>query len=86
MSQKPLNEVIICMGSSCFARGNKKTLAVIKKYLNDRSFGQNIVFRGAHCTNICDQGPVLVINGQKITKLMPEDVADVLDEYLKNEK
>ncbi len=84
MSQQPLNEIVICMGSSCFARGNKQSLAVIKKYLKDRSLEGNIVFKGAHCTNICDQGPVLIINGQKITKLMPEDVGNVLDEYLKH--
>ncbi len=82
MSQKPLNEIVICMGSSCFARGNKKTLAVLKKYLKERSLEENIVFRGAHCTNICDQGPVLIINGHKVTRLMPEDAGDVLDEYL----
>jgi len=86
MSQKPLNEIVICMGSSCFARGNKQTLAIVKKYLKDRSLEEDVVFRGTHCTNICDQGPALIINGQIITKLMPEDVADVLDEYLENEK
>ncbi len=83
MSQTPMNEIVICMGSSCFARGNKQTLAVIKKYLKDRNMEGSIVFKGAHCTGICDQGPVLIINGHKITKLMPEDVGDVLDEYLK---
>jgi len=84
MNQKPLNEIVICMGSSCFARGNKNTLAVIKKYLKDRSLEDSVVFKGTHCTSICDQGPALIINGQKITKLMPDNVGDVLDEYLKH--
>ena len=33
MSPEPLNSITICMGSSCFSRGNNRNIEVIQEHL-----------------------------------------------------
>ncbi len=81
MVKTPTSDIVICMGSSCFSRGNKHTINLIKKYLKENEREQRVVFRGAHCTGICEKGPVLVLDGIKHTKVTPESVVSLLDNY-----
>ncbi len=80
------NDIVICMGSSCFSRGNKTTLSVIRNYLRDRSLEDRVVFKGAHCTGNCDKGPVLVIGGNSLINVTPDQVIGLLDKHLINDK
>ncbi len=82
MGERQSSGIVICMGSSCFSRGNKKALGIIKQYLQDRSIDTEIAFRGAHCFGICENGPVLVINDTQFTAVQPDEVAGLLDKYL----
>lgn len=82
MSEKQSSGIVICMGSSCFSRGNKKALGIIKQYLQEKSLDAEITFRGAHCFGICDNGPVLVINDIQLTTVQPDEVTGLLDKYL----
>ena len=77
--EKP--EIVICMGSSCFSRGNKKTLGIIKSYLEAHNLKDEVVFRGSHCFGECDKGPVLMLGSQKHTKVSPEEVTELLNNY-----
>ncbi|MFO7872934.1 MAG: (2Fe-2S) ferredoxin domain-containing protein [Bacteroidales bacterium] len=75
------NEIVICMGSSCFSRGNKQALSTIRSYLKERGLEDTVLFRGAHCFGKCEEGPVLRINGNIHTKVKPENIIDLLDDY-----
>ncbi len=56
--------VELCMGSSCYCRGNK-TLAIELKELIARRFWENlVVVRGCLCKDSCAKGPNLSINGE----------------------
>ncbi len=74
-------EIVICMGSSCFSRGNKQALGIIKSYLKERGLEEHVIFRGSHCFGECDKGPVLQIGNQQLTQVTPEKAADLLDAY-----
>lgn len=54
------------MGSSCFSRGNKKTVAFIQKYLKDKQLNDNVTLKGAHCMDQCDKGPLVKIDEELI--------------------
>lgn len=56
-------EIVICMGSSCFSRGNKKALSMIQEFIRERGLTGHVVFKGSHCFGKCETGPVLSING-----------------------
>lgn len=81
MSQGKTGEIVICMGSSCFSRGNKVSLGIIRNYLKERNLEMEITFRGAHCLGICEQGPVLILNDKTYKKVMPEDIPEILDHF-----
>ncbi len=75
------SEIVICMGSSCFSRGNKKTLGIIKNYIKAHDLAGRIVFRGSHCFGECEKGPVLMLGAQKHNRVSPDEVTGLLDAY-----
>lgn len=54
----------ICMGSSCYSRGNQENLERIERFLNDHQLRCNIDLRGSRCEGLCSDGPIIEINGQ----------------------
>ena len=82
MKQQAIQEIVICMGSSCFSRGNKQLLNTIQNYLKTRGINDSVTFRGAHCFGECENGPVIMINGNKYTKVTSAAISDMLDQYL----
>jgi NADH:ubiquinone oxidoreductase subunit E len=55
-------EMHICLGSSCFSRGNKEVVSFIREYLKRNHLEDKVVFRGARCMGLCSNGPNLRIN------------------------
>ena len=85
MSQ-PVIEIVICLGSSCFARGNKKTLNIIQQYLKDHQLEDQVNFKGNHCFGNCHNGPVLKINGRIYERINEMDMMGILEKELGNLK
>ena len=68
------------MGSSCFARGNERNLAVCEKFLADRRLRDDVdVCLGASlCTGGCAKGPVVVVDGRTYTNVDEGVMKDIL--------
>ena len=79
------HNIIICMGSSCFARGNERALGIIKSYINKNGLDANVEFRGKLCTELCNKGPVITINDICYENVNPESVTDILDSVFTKE-
>jgi NADH:ubiquinone oxidoreductase subunit E len=77
MSQE-IRNIRICMGSSCFSRGNKKTVADLKDYLKDNKLEDQINLRGSHCMGQCIHGPVLEIDDQVIFHANGIDIESII--------
>ena len=58
------HEIKICMGSSCFARGNDKNLNFIENYITEKGLDAEIELLGSRCENKCATGPNIMIDGQ----------------------
>ncbi len=78
-------EIVICMGSSCFSRGNKHTIGLIKNYLKERGLENTFVFKGAHCFGECENGPVLIIADRKYIKVSSGEITELLDRHFSNQ-
>lgn len=63
------NHVTICLGSSCYARGNNVNLEKIRKYIHENQLEAKIDVKGELCTCICLKGPVILINGERFEKV-----------------
>ena len=72
-------EIKICMGSSCFSRGNKQTLQVIQKYLKDHDLERDILLKGNHCFSNCSTGPVLKIGNKVYEQVNNDNILEILD-------
>lgn len=61
MSEKIV--ITLCMGSSCFARGNNRLLAGLEAMLQRNGWEEMVVLAGNRCRNRCGDGPNLAIDG-----------------------
>ncbi len=68
----------ICMGSSCFSRGNNKTLEVIRHYLDEHQLSGDVVLKGNHCFGDCSKGPVVKINDHIHEEIDRENILELL--------
>ncbi len=83
MMDNDKTEIVICLGSSCFSRGNKKSLLLIDKFLKENNLEDKYFFRGSRCFNICEKGPVLKIGDTLYEGVNPEDVEGILKRSLR---
>jgi len=72
-------EIKICLGSSCFSRGNKNTLQVVQKYLKDHQLEKDVILKGNHCLSNCSAGPVLQIGKEVFEQVSSEQVLEILE-------
>lgn len=72
-------EMQICLGSSCFSRGNKEVVMFIKEYLKKNHLDDKVIFRGARCMGHCSNGPNLNINGVTMENVTISKIESILE-------
>ncbi len=78
-------KITICMGSSCFTRGNNTNLKIIQDYLKENSLEADINLSGALCQENCRKGPIIYLNDQIHTHVEASDLPDLLKGFLLND-
>ncbi len=78
MDNKKKTEIKICMGSSCFSRGNNKTLALVKEFIDSSGIAVSISVSGNLCEGKCSSGPHITINGKRYDNITPETAIDII--------
>ncbi|MDY5955401.1 MAG: (2Fe-2S) ferredoxin domain-containing protein [Kiritimatiellia bacterium] len=55
----------ICLGSSCFARGNGRNVEIIEQFLKAHGLKDEVDLNmsGCLCTGRCQDGPIVEIDG-----------------------
>jgi NADH:ubiquinone oxidoreductase subunit E len=76
-------EIVMCMGSACFTRGNNKSVEIIRDYLQKNGLEASVTFRGCLCNNRCKSAPVITINGQVFERVAPQSVSEILEHVFK---
>jgi NADH:ubiquinone oxidoreductase subunit E len=79
-------EMQICLGSSCFSRGNKEVVLFIREWLRKNHLEDKVIFKGARCFGHCSNGPNLVIDGKVIEGVGLGQVEKILEEEIGNSK
>ncbi len=75
--------LVVCMGSSCFSRGNNSNLVFVQNFLKERGLEDSVQLVGSRCEGECLHGPNLRVNGKLINGAMPELLPDILEAELK---
>lgn len=77
------HHINICLGSSCFSRGNNTNLNIIKKYLADNNLNAEVTFSGRLCEDMCSRGPIVVINDKVYEEVSLSKLYKILQEEFK---
>ena len=76
---KPQKTITICMGSSCYARGNAFNVEAIQTWLRNHRMDAHIDLGGTLCEGRCREGPILKIGSAIYTKVNSASVSDILE-------
>ena len=76
------HNIEICLGSSCFSRGTREVVQVIRDYLRKNHLDDKVVLRGARCMNRCSEGPFIIINGRTFASTGDQDIEKILEKEL----
>ena len=78
-------EIVICLGSSCFSRGSKKTVQLIKDYIKDQQLEDKVFFHGNHCYGNCENGPIIKIDDKEYQNVSPDNVIFLLENIFRKD-
>ena len=56
--------ITLCLGSSCFARGNQELISLVRRYIVRNHLEDKVEFKGDHCFNSCSEGPNIMIGAR----------------------
>ena len=71
-------KITVCMGSSCFPRGNQQNLAFIEAFMKTHDLEAEIDLAGARCENKCATGPNITINGVEYNGVDEKKLEEIL--------
>ena len=72
--------ITVCMGSSCFARGNQENLAFLEDYIKEHGIDANIELEGTRCENKCALGPNIYVNGKEYNGVDIDKLKEILEQ------
>ena len=80
--------IVICIGSSCFSRGNTKNVETAEKYLEENGYKDevDVDLSGSRCQGRCADGPIVVIDDRVYTKVDTGLMLDLLRQTLPPKK
>ncbi len=78
----PETTITLCMGSSCFSRGNNNNAEMLSRYIQERGLAASIEVQGCLCEGHCKGGPNIKINGELFQGVSAEMLFDLLDHTL----
>jgi len=76
------HEIKVCMGSSCFARGNINNLEYIENFIKDNNLDAELDLVGSHCQNKCENGPHITVDGKDYDEVDENKLKNILDGLL----
>lgn len=76
------HNIKVCMGSSCFARGNFQNLTFLEDYIKENNLEAEIELVGAHCQERCEFGPNIYIDDKPYSEVDTDKLKQILDEIM----
>ncbi len=86
MKSEPLRSLAICMGSSCFSRGNNRNIEVIQDYLAGKPLPPGVELTGHLCEGHCKAGPNVTINDKMYHEVDPIVIIGLLHHHVAGAK
>jgi NADH:ubiquinone oxidoreductase subunit E len=82
MSDTEDRSIAICMGSSCFSRGNSRNIEAVHEFLKQQQLPDSIKLTGHLCEGHCQSGPNVTINGKLYHGVDPMVIVALLNQFV----
>ncbi|MGL1903597.1 MAG: hypothetical protein OCC49_15785 [Fibrobacterales bacterium] len=76
-----MKQLVLCMGSACFARGNDKMLTRVQGFILEHSC-EALEVKGELCCEYCSGGPNIYLDGTEVLVSNPDQLIDYIQERL----
>ena len=76
--------ITLCMGSSCYSRGNRDNLIKMREFVWENDLRSKIVLKGCRCGGCCSNGPNIWIDDELHPEMTEENMHKFL-EHLRND-
>lgn len=73
-----MKEITVCMGSSCFSRGNSTIVQMVQDFIAKNNLEDKVEVRGCLCEGECREGPNIRIDGKLYSHVSPGGLEDLL--------
>jgi NADH:ubiquinone oxidoreductase subunit E len=74
----PKHRIQICMGSSCFSRGNGLNAELLQRVVAEDALETDIEIAGSLCAGHCKDGPIIIVDGVVHKQVTPTTLQDIL--------
>jgi NADH:ubiquinone oxidoreductase subunit E len=75
-------KITLCLGSSCFARGNGRTLEKVRAFLEENKLNDQVEFNGKLCAGDCSNGPIIEIGAEKYGGINESNIIEILEQHI----
>ncbi|MDR3233450.1 MAG: NAD(P)H-dependent oxidoreductase subunit E [Planctomycetaceae bacterium] len=81
---EPKPQIVVCLGSSCFAKGNNRIVELTEQYLCDHGYQNDADVRlsGSLCQEHCSEGPNVMIDNVFYSQVDSGVMLDILKKVL----
>jgi NADH:ubiquinone oxidoreductase subunit E len=79
-------ELAVCMGSSCFSRGNKRNIKHIKEYIQHHGLCGRVALKGHLCEGLCKDGPNVTLDGQVFNCIDADSISGLFEQHAKTQE
>lgn len=70
--------ITVCMGSSCFDKGNSSNAEYIIRFIEEHNLQEKIEVSGCLCRNACTLGPNIRGNNKLISGISEQAIVDII--------
>jgi bidirectional [NiFe] hydrogenase diaphorase subunit len=88
----PLGEhvISICTGTACYVKGSGEVVDFMKTEYNlepgQTTADGNLTFMGARCVGACGLAPVMILDGEVVGRLTPDQMKQRIQEWMSHDK
>jgi len=77
-----MDKITVCMGSSCFGKGNQATAEAVMQFIQEHKLEEEIEVSGCLCSGHCASGPNILINDKLISDVSQQSIGAVIAQEL----
>ena len=77
-----MDKITVCMGSSCFGKGNQATAEAVTQFIEEHQLQDRVEVAGCLCGNHCAKGPNIMINDKLISGVSEQSIGAVIAKEL----